>query len=322
MTQAEFLQNGIYLLVGIAVFLAMEAVYLAVSRRKSFNKRVNRRLKIFQNTDNQQDVLVLLRKERGLSSEGKYRLPLVWFNRLLMQSGIGVTAGKMAAIVALSAMIAYVGAVIFSNSWIIGALAAAGVSVFLPLLALLYLRRKRKRKFEAQLPDAVDILVRSLKAGHPLPVAISMVGRELPDPIGSEFGMTGDELTYGLDLDAAMGNMSTRVGQDDLALLIVAISIQAKTGGNLAEVLHNLSKVLRARFKMRRRIKAVSAEGRASAIGLSALPFLVFAILNIVAPGFYGDVWDEPVTMQVLGFAIGLMMVGNMIMFKMVNFRI
>lgn len=322
MSESELIQNGIYLLVGVAVFLGVEAAYLVISSRSSFVKKVNRRLRIFEDANSKHDVLLLLRRERGLSEEGKYRLPLIWLNRLIMQSGIGVSAARLMAIVCVPAAAACFAAYVFLDSWSSAIAAAFATAVVLPVLLLLYLRRKRRRKFEKFLPEAVDILVRSLKAGHPLPVAIAMVGRELPDPIGSEFGMTSDELTYGLDLDTAMNNMTARVGQDDLALLVVAISIQAKTGGNLAEILSNLSRVLRARFKMRRRIKAVSAEGRASAIGLSVLPFLVFAILMAVAPHFYGEIWSEPITAKVLAFAVALMTVGNIIMFRMVNLRI
>lgn len=322
MFDQQIIQMAIIVLVGIAAFLLLEFGYLAISNRSSYKGRVNRRLKVFEDAESQQDVLVILRRERGLSDEGRYRLPLIWFNRLLMQSGLRGGAGKLAVIVAPLALAAFVGAYVFSGSAPLAALAALGAAGLLPLLILSYLRRKRRRKFEEFLPDAVDIMVRGLRAGHPLPIAISMVGRELPDPIGTEFGMTSDEMTYGLDLEAAMNNMATRVGQDDLALLVVAISIQAKTGGNLAEILHNLANVLRARFKMRRRIKAVSAEGRMSAIGLSALPFLVFAIINVVVPNFYGSIWNEPIVWNVLGFAMGLMTVGNLIMFRMVNFRI
>ncbi len=322
MADPQLIQTAIVVLAGIAVFLTLEAGYLVISKRRSYKGRVNRRLKIFGDVGSQHDVLLTLRRERGLTSEGRYRLPLIWFNRLLLQSGIGVSATRLATIALFPAAAAFVAAHIVLHLIIASIAAAMLAAVFLPLLVMLFLRRKRRNKFAALLPDAVDVLVRSLRAGHPLPIAISMVGREMPDPIGTEFGMTADEMTYGLDLDSAMNNMNSRVGQDDLALLVVAISIQSKTGGNLAEILSNLSKVLRARFKMRRRIKAVSAEGRVSAIGLSLLPFLVFGILNVMAPGFYGDVWDKPITPQVIGFAIGLMSVGNLIMFRMVNFRI
>lgn len=322
MFDPELIQTAIVVLAGIAVFLTLEAGYLVISKRRSYKGRVNRRLKIFEDAGSQQDVLQILRRERGLTSEGKYRLPLIWFNRLLTQSGLGVSATRLMTMTSIPAVAAFVGIYVFTKLWLASLVMCLGIAFVLPILVMLYLRRKRRSKFEALLPDAVDVLVRSLRAGHPLPVAISMVGREMPDPVGTEFGMTSDEMTYGLDLEAAMNNMSSRVGQDDLALLVVAISIQAKTGGNLAEILANLSNVLRARFKMRRRVKAVSAEGRASAIGLSALPFIVFALVNFMVPGFYGDVWGEPVTQQVLTFALGLMSVGNIIMFRMVNFRI
>lgn len=312
----------ILLMIGVAVFLLVEAAWLSFSRRSSYKSRINRRLRIFENVRNQQDVLMILRRERGLTGQGRYRLPLIWFNRLLTQSGIGVSAGRLMSLVSFPALAALLAVQVWTGLAHLAVIAGLLVACVLPVLALLYLRRKRRRRFEQMLPDAVDIMVRSLRAGHPLPVAIAMVARELPDPIGSEFGMTADEMTYGLDLETAIGNMAARVGQDDLSLLVVAISIQSRTGGNLAEILHNLSNVLRARFKMRRRIKAVSAEGRASAIGLSVLPVAVFCILNLVAPDFYGGVWGDPLVFKVLGFAVGMMAVGNIIMFRMVNFRI
>lgn len=318
----HLLQTAIFALVGIAVFLLAEVAYLSLSRRSSYKGRVNRRLRIFENVRNQHDVLMILRRERGLTGQGHYRLPLIWFNRLLTQSGIGVSAGRLMLLVAIPAAIACVALHGWTGNWPLAGMASFAAALALPVLMLLYMRRKRRSKFEALLPDAVDIMVRSLRAGHPLPVAIAMVARELPDPIGTEFGMTADEMTYGLDLETAIGNMAARVGQDDLSLLVVAISIQAKTGGNLAEILHNLGKVLRSRFKMRRRIKAVSAEGRVSAIGLSILPVAVFVIINFVAPDFYGDVMHEPIVLKVLLFACGMMAVGNIIMFRMVNFRI
>lgn len=322
MIDPKLLQIGIFVLVGIAAFLLIEAAWLVIANRRSYVGNVNRRLKIFNEAKSQHDVLLLLRRERGLSSEGRYRLPLVWFNRLVLQSGLGVSASRLAAMAVVPASLVFAVVTRFAQDPVLaggGAVAAAGL---MPILGLYYLRGKRRKRFEAMLPDAVDVMVRSLRAGHPLPIAITMVGREMADPIGTEFGMTADEMTYGLDLETAMSNMNARVGQEDLALLAVAISIQARTGGNLAEILHNLAGVLRARFKMRRRIKAVSAEGRASAIGLSVLPCAVFVIMNAVAPDFYGEIWSEPLTLKVLGFAVALMAVGNMIMFRMVNFRI
>ena len=143
------------------------------------------------------------------------------------------------------------------------------------------------------------MIVRSLRAGHPTPIALTMVAREMPDPVGSEFGIVVDEITYGADLETALRNLNVRVGQDDLPLFVTAVAIQGSTGGNLGEILQNLSSVIRMRFKMRRKIRALAAEGRASALILSSLPFAIFIIMQVVAPNFYASVWEIPLTKQV-----------------------
>jgi tight adherence protein B len=164
--------------------------------------------------------------------------------------------------------------------------------------------------------------VRSLRAGHPVPVAISMVARELPDPVGTEFGIVADEITYGADLETAMRNLAYRVGQEDLPLFVTAVAIQGATGGNLSEILENLSAVIRDRFKMRRKVKALAAEGKFSALFLSALPIAIFFMIRYVAPDFYGSVWKYDMTKIGLGMAAGWMLMGNLVMYRMVNFRI
>ena len=136
-----------------------------------------------------------------------------------------------------------------------------------------------------------------------MPVAITMVAREMPDPIGSEFGIVADEITYGADLETGMRNLYFRIGQEDLPLFVTAVAIQSSTGGNLSEILQNLSAVIRQRFKMRRKIRALAAEGRASALILSSLPIMLFLIIQVVAPEFYASVWHEDLTKIVLACA-------------------
>jgi tight adherence protein B len=148
-----------------------------------------------------------------------------------------------------------------------------------------------------------------------------MVGRELSDPAGSEFGMVLDELTYGLDFETVLRNLYHRVGQEDLGLMVTAVSLQSSTGGNLTEVLGNLARVIRERFKLRRKVRALSAEGRVSAYGLSALPALLFLVLTVIAPGYYGDIWEDPMVKPMLMGAVVWAMVGMFIMYKMVNFK-
>jgi tight adherence protein B len=201
-------------------------------------------------------------------------------------------------------------------------LAALFSGLVLPFLVLRFLRSRRQKKFSSQFPDAIDVITRSLRAGHPTPVAISMVAREMPDPVGSEFGIVVDEVTYGADLETAMRNLFYRVGTDDLPLFVTAVAIQGSTGGNLGEILANLSRVIRERFKMRRKIRALAAEGRASALILSSLPIAMFAMVQFVVPQFYGSVWNEQLTKIILAVAVVWMGIGNMIMWRMVNFRI
>ena len=184
------------------------------------------------------------------------------------------------------------------------------------------MRNRRHRKLQAQLPEATDILVRSLRAGHPVASAIRLVARDLPDPIGTEFAIVADEMTYGLDLETAMDNLGARVGQKDVALIVTATRIQTSTGGNLAEILSSMSRVVRESLKLRMKVKALSAEGRWSAILLTILPFALFGILALIAPSYYGEVWNEPMVPIVLAASVAWVMVGNIIMFRMVSFEI
>jgi tight adherence protein B len=117
-----------------------------------------------------------------------------------------------------------------------------------------------------------------------------MVAREMPDPIGGEFGIVADEITFGADLETGMRNLYFRIGQEDLPLFVTAVAIQSSTGGNLSEILQNLSSVIRQRFKMRRKIRALASEGRASAMILSSLPIGLFLVIQVVAPEFYASV--------------------------------
>jgi len=142
----------------------------------------------------------------------------------------------------------------------------------------------------------------------------------MPDPIGTEFGIAADEVTFGSTLEDAVRKMSERVGSESLRLLAVALSIQAKTGGNHAEILENLSKVIRERSKLRLKIRALSAEGRFSAIILSLFPLVMFLILQLLSPSFYGKVWGDPLIVPVFTFFGALALLGDYIMYRTVTF--
>jgi tight adherence protein B len=312
----------IYILVAASAALFVEGVYLLFFSGGSYRKNVNRRLKLLKDQPDRENILVQLRRERGLSSSGGYSIGMESLNRLVMQSGLTIGMTKLTMIVALATIVSFALGVVFRGNLTDALLIGLFGGVVMPYLVLRFLRSRRQKAFGAQFPDALDMIVRSLRAGHPTPIALTMVAREMRDPIGSEFGIVVDEITYGADLETALRNLNVRIGQDDLPLFVTAVAIQGSTGGNLGEILEGLSSVIRQRFKMRRKIRALASEGRASALILSSLPIAMFLIIQLVAPNFYASVWGVPLTKQVLFVATLWMALGNFIMYRMVNFKI
>ena len=306
----------------ISVVLVAEAVYLLCFSTASYRSRVNRRLKLSKDKPDREAILIQLRRERGLTGEGVFRFGMRWFNRMLLESGLRIGVWGLGAIALAAGGAVFIAVMHFRDSMIEAGPAGLAAAFLVPFLVLRVKRRFRHGRFAAQFPDAMDIIVRSLRAGHPVPVAVGLVAQEMPDPIGTEFGIAADEITYGADVETAMRNLYFRVGQEDLPLFVTAVAIQGSTGGNLSEILENLSGVIRQRFKMRRKIKALAAEGKFSALFLSGLPVAIFVLLNLVAPDFYASVINQSLTQIGLACAGGWMLCGNVLMYRMCNFRI
>ena len=188
---------------------------------------------------------------------------------------------------------------------VIAALAAFFLCMVLPILAVRLQRTQRINDLVRQLPDALDMMARGLKVGHPLQTSLSSVANEMPDPIGTEFGLVVDQVAFGDDLVDAFNEFADRLNQEDVHYLATAIAIQHGTGGDLARVLTTLSKVIRERLTMRRKVKAVSAEGRLSAAILSVVPVIIFVGLNVMSPSYYGDIADEPLAKPLVFAVIG-----------------
>lgn len=316
----QTLVYAIYALAAAAGVLAIEAVYLSLTVNRRRQAAINYRLKRIAEDQPAEHTLKTLLKERGLSESGDFSYGLVALNRLYVQSGIrgnpttfilGFAAAGVGVFLILSMLQAPV---------IVGLPTSLAIMFLLPLFILRRARSKRIRKFERQLPDALEMIVRSLKAGHPTSIAVSLVAREMADPVGTEFGIVADEVTFGSDLETAVRKMAERVGFEGLQLLSVALSIQAKTGGNLSDILSNLAKVLRERNKLRLKIRALAAEGRISAILLSSFPIAMFAILQVIAPSFYGNVWGDPIIIPVFTIFGVWALIGDYIMYRMVTF--
>ncbi|MEJ6782061.1 type II secretion system F family protein [Aminobacter sp. Piv2-1] len=323
MLTGQTLLYVIYVLAAAAAILAVETLYLSYAGRRATAGAINRRLKRLAEEGAAEQALQGLLRERGLTESGDFSYGIVWLNRLYTQSGITGNPLAFAAVFMLAGLaLALLAMLLLGFSPALGAIVFAMVAFVLPLLVLRRARNKRIQKFAKQLPDALDMIVRSLRAGHPTTVAIALVAREMPDPIGTEFGIVADEITFGLSLEQAVKKLAQRVGFEGLNLLSVSLSIQAKTGGNLTEILSNLGRVLRERQKLRLKIRALSAEGRVSAWIISLFPIVMFFILQLIAPAYYGGVWGSPLIMPVfVGYGVwGLL--GAFIMYRMVNFEI
>jgi tight adherence protein B len=308
------------LLFFLSATLLVLGVYQYYAKDNATQKKINRRMALIETASSQAEVLQILRRERGALggwSLDQFRA----LQDLFVQSGV-----RFRDIRFILSVVALFGGVNGAIVYFLGFKFYTLPLGFTLTLSLLYMglafkRRRRINRFNEQLPDVLDIIVRSLRAGHPLPIALSLAGRELPDPAGTEFGIVSDEVTFGLDITAAMWNMSKRVGAPDLLYVITSISVQAQSGGNLGEVLSRLSRLIRDRFRMRRKVMALTAEGRMSATILTALPVAIFLIVSRISPQYYGKVWDDPGFHKAMAVAVFLLLLGNFVMRRMANFK-
>jgi tight adherence protein B len=314
--------SAIYLIYAGAALTGImiaEAFYLLYAGNSDRRAAINRRVKLQEKKLSQEQVLIQLRKERGLESAPM--LSLDRFRALRTQSGQITPLPKFLAITSGAAALSVFVAIWKGLPVMFGLAAFPVLCLLIPVMTLRFLRKRRHKMFGLQLPEALELITRSLKAGHPVPVAISMVAREMPDPIGTEFGVVADEVTFGSDLVTALHSLFERVGHEDLPLFVTAVSIQSSSGGNLREILDGLSSVIRERGKLKRKVRAISTEGRMSAYILTAVPALLMTGVQVLMPQFYEDVWGEPMTWYLLGGSFVWLMIGNAMMFKMSNFK-
>lgn len=325
-----------YLLYGgifLAALLLIEGLYFLHADSRGGREAVNRRMRMIEGGATTREVFETLRRSRR--EKATFLGPLgdlgTWLDDQIQQAGLTVSLTRICVMmmaltvgIFISILLLTKGAVAFAGlgGFVSVLIVSAALGVALPILYLRYLGSKRLQLFAEQLPDALDVMVRSLHAGHPISAAMSLVTKEMPDPIGSEFGVAVDEMTYGLDLRDALGNLGERVDVEDFRYVIVAINIQHDTGGNLAEVLDGLSKVIRARFNMFKKIRALSAEGRLSAKILAIMPFLFGGFVYFSKPGYYDHVAGDPLFFSFLGVAFVLELFGIYVMYRLVNFRV
>lgn len=309
------------ILIFAAVFTAGQALIglFSVATQK---RRVNKRLKVAERVDGVSALVMELRKQRGLNAAGDKGTRLRWLSDLIVASGVAYDPKKWAIYVTLAAFAGGMAAAVATRNPVMFVVGALVLGLGAPIGYLKYMTADRSKKLGFQLPQALEIIVRSLEAGHPVPTAISLVGREMLDPIGSEFGMAADEIAYGATMEQAVARMAERCQHPDVDLFAATVRLQERAGGNLTGLLKLNAATVRDRHKMRLKIKAASSEGRASALILTAAPFMAMGFIMISSPHFYGDVIHEPVVKWgLVGLGIW-MFLGNMVMRRMIDMRL
>lgn len=303
-----------------AVFLAIQSVMGLVTQAQT-QRVVNRRLQFKERYETHNEAMIELRKSRGLDRDGNLAMSLRGLNQMIVRSGLKFEPAKWATMSAVGSLVPAGLAWYYAGGLWVAVPVYLAVLVGAPFVVVNHIAGKRAKKMAAQLPDALQIVCRSLEAGHPVATAVGLVAREMPDPIGTEFGMTADEVSYGMSLTNAVQRMAERAGDPDVELFAATVRLQEKTGGNLTELLKSNTDTIRGRQTMRLKVRAASSEGRTSAMILTSAPFIVMAVIHMMRPEFYGRVIHEPLIQY--GFA-GLfvwMAIGNMVMNKMINFK-
>ncbi|MEM7471934.1 MAG: type II secretion system F family protein [Pseudomonadota bacterium] len=314
----------LYGIIFVAVLMMIEGIYLVVFGKSiSLNSKVNRRLDMIQKGGSREKVLEQLRKEmdQHMKSGG---IPL--YSMLAdkaQRANIAFSPKALIAImVVLSIFIFFVLSRMTEASVPIRALIALVMGVGAVYVWVNNKCKKRLSMLEEQLPDAIELMVRSLRVGHPFSSAINIVAKEVADPLGTEFGVIADEAAYGRDITESLKHLAERMDMQDLRFLAVAVTIQQTSGGNLAEILHGLSQVIRARFKLFRRVKAITAEAKWSGAFLSVFPLLALVGINVMEPNYYVDVKDTEYFIPAC-LAVGVFLTVNVIFMKMmVNIKV
>jgi tight adherence protein B len=317
-------------LVGITFFFLTLAIYYYVSRdTDTYRRQVEEQLKKIVEAQGgvSQREIEILREEILLSTVPFFHRLLIRFSiftrlqAILSQAEMTISVYRFILFSLIGGF--FVGVLIFLLSGsLMAMLISTGIVMFAPLLYVLHLRSKRFDRFLEQLPDALEMMVRSLQAGHSFSSALQMVATEMPEPIAREFGKTYEEQNLGLSLKAALENLVSRVPLLDLKLCVTAVLIQREIGGNLSEVLRNISHTIRERFRIQGEVRVKSAQARLSGYIVSALPFFLFFWINLFNADYMKPLYEHPSGYTILGVGIGMQVVGWLVIKKIVRIEV
>ncbi|MBC2666290.1 type II secretion system F family protein [Novosphingobium flavum] len=317
-----------------SVFLLSQLLLTTWFSRRSQTRAVNKRLKLLRSGLDRQDVVSILRQNQPtrLSPDaGQIERGFFRFQQLIQTSGLSVDTRTVLAIMVIG-FLALAAGLLFLG-WTVQAKISTGLielvlgmsvatTIGLPILILSQFAQRRRKRMEEQFPLALDIFTRALRAGHPIASAIDLVTQECEDPLGSEFGLVSDEVAYGAELTDALLGLADRWELEEIRMFVVSLSIQSETGGNLAEILENLTRVIRDRASLYMKVRALSSEGRMSGWMLTALPILTMVSVFMVSPQFYLEVVDDPIF--VVGYVSLIMLygIGVYVIRRMVDLKV
>lgn len=311
-------------LLGGAVFLLSQVLIVpAFGSDARTQKLLRRKIQQIAAVDTDQEVASLLREKylRELSPLAR-RLEdsphMEALGRVIEQAGVPILAHRLVALALLLAVGIAAAAVIVTGNPML-AILGFGAGAAAPFIYVFRKRRARLEKFEEQLPDAIDVMKRALRAGHPFSTCIKLVAEDMDEPISREFEQTFADINYGNDSRRAMLGMLMRVPSSNLMAVVTAVLIQRETGGNLAEIFERIAQVIRSRFRFGRRVRTLSAEGRLSAWILTLVPIVLFGVIWITTPSYLPPMLEHPVGQKLLIFAIVMMIVAVYWMRKIIR---
>lgn len=327
----ELIQSKDYSLLIFALLIFLSLFFLIrvilkflTDPQRRHQRRLKQRLREIDGIETAPNVATLLKKstlKKSVMDENLDKFQLTIHLQTLI--GRANVTWKMSTFLVVTALFGLVGLVVgLVTLGVLWGWVGGGVGLFIPYNFLVRKGRKRLQKFEQQLPEALDLLARGLKAGHAFPSGLQQVAKEMPDPLGTEFSIVYSEFSHGRDMSSALLGLSKRINMRDLNFFTTAVLIQRETGGNLTDILEKISVLIRDRFQLRNQVKALTAEGRLSGLILILLPPVLVVLLMFVNPGYETVLFKHPVGQYMTGAAVALQILGMLLIRKIVNIKV
>jgi len=309
-----------------SIFVTEMIFYAYRTMRNPDRKKIRKRLKRFSSRKNEAGLPDILQKKLlsdvPLLNKILLRIPgPQQLDRLLQQANAQYRLGVFILLTIFLALTGFFAGFLITGNYVLCIIIAPALAG-IPFLYLCLKKKKRMEKFQRQLPEGLELIARSLKAGHSFPSGMKLAADEFDDPLGPEFGETMDEINFGVSVPDALKNLADRIDCPDLKFFVIAVILQRETGGNLAEIIESLAYIIRERFKLYGKIKTLAAEGNLSAMILCALPFLLIILFRFINPDYINTLFSDPAGKIMAGIALFMMVMGIFMMKKIVKIKV